>query len=280
MRRGWSSDDNRVYRFVDLRRLYIQMHQKVVTLIDTLYIGFLVEQVRRGNQQAFETLHDMFHRSVYKAAQYRVGEEHAADVTQETFYRAYRYLRTLRNSEQFGPWLMRIARNVSRDWLRERGRIQDNEKFDVDELAHVLVELEWAKQDDAENPVWRLLTPLALTEHSASKLALGCRALCDIIRGQLQRAQAIPTWRVTEESELEGAYEGIVVISEGQQFTLNGTVKGKVVIKDNAVFVCNGFLNGDVEKSPLGTAIVHGKIRGNIHTTEPQILKAEEDAGE
>ena len=116
------------------------MHQKVVTLIDTLYIGFLVEQVRHGNQQAFETLHDMFHRSVYKAAQYRVGEEHAADVTQETFYRAYRYLRTLRNSEQFGPWLMRIARNVSRDWLRERGRIQDNEKFDVDELAHVLVD--------------------------------------------------------------------------------------------------------------------------------------------
>lgn len=51
-------------------------------------------------------------------------------------------------------------------------------------------------------------------------------------------------------------------------------------IYTDAPEVCNGFLNGDVEKSPLGTAIIHGKIHGNIHTTEPQILKAEEDAGE
>lgn len=110
----------------------------MVTLIDTPHIAFLVEQARKGNEQAFETLHDTFRGAVYKTAQYRVGNQHAADVAQETFYRAYRYLRTLRKPDQFGPWLMRIARNVCRDVGVEQGVIRAQEPYDVDELSQVL----------------------------------------------------------------------------------------------------------------------------------------------
>lgn len=112
----------------------------MVTRIDTEHVGFLVEQVRHGNTQAFQKLHDMFRKTVYKTARYRVGEHHADDVTQEVFYRAYRYLRTLRDSEHFGPWLIRIARNVCQDWHRHRGIIQESEVLNLDDLAQLLPE--------------------------------------------------------------------------------------------------------------------------------------------
>lgn len=94
--------------------------------------------MQRGNEQAFEQLHDAFRVAIYKTAQSRVGTQYAADVTQETFYRAYRYLRTLRNPGQFGPWLMRIAHNVCRDLGKELGMIRERELFDVNELSQVL----------------------------------------------------------------------------------------------------------------------------------------------
>jgi len=130
--------------------------------------------------------------------------------------------------------------------------------------------LEWAQQDDSENPVWRLLTPLRGEETSASTLALSCHALSDVIRSKLKQTQSTPTWLVTEDAELEGYYEGVVVICEGRQFTLNGSVKGKVVIQAHATFVCEGFLNGDVEKDPLGQLVSSGQIRGNITTMQLQ----------
>jgi RNA polymerase sigma-70 factor (ECF subfamily) len=114
------------------------MRLKVVTLIDSSHIGFLVDQVRQGNERAFEQLHHMFQGAVYKLARYKVGEAHAEDVVQETFFRAHRYLHTLRSDIQFGPWLLRIARNVAHDYVRRVGQLRAAESEDIDVLAHVL----------------------------------------------------------------------------------------------------------------------------------------------
>src|SRR5947207_2826511 len=48
----------------------------------------------------------------------------AADLTQEVFVRAYRALPRLQTPEAFTSWLYRIAVNLSRNWLRDRGRVR------------------------------------------------------------------------------------------------------------------------------------------------------------
>lgn len=98
-----------------------------MTPIDNLLIGFLAEEARQGKEEAFEKLHSMFRKTVIKTAQYRVGADDAEDVAQEAFARAFRYLRTLRHPEQFGPWLMQIVRNVCHEWQAERAAIRIQE---------------------------------------------------------------------------------------------------------------------------------------------------------
>jgi RNA polymerase sigma-70 factor (ECF subfamily) len=45
----------------------------------------------------------------------------AADLTQETFYRAYLYLENYKG-EKVKPWLLRVARNTFIDWYRREKR--------------------------------------------------------------------------------------------------------------------------------------------------------------
>lgn len=138
-----------------------------------------------------------------------------------------------------------------------------------DSIAKYNAVLEWAKQMDAENPVWTILTPIDVSETSASLLALSCRALSDVLRENLRKAAPPAVWSIDEETVLEGAYEGIVRVNKGQTFTLNGSVIGKVIVEDGATFICNGYLKGDVEKSPQGVFVYEGKVSGNVRTVKP-----------
>ncbi|MCL6452669.1 MAG: sigma-70 family RNA polymerase sigma factor [Alicyclobacillus sp.] len=109
--------------------------------IDTLqHIGYLVDQSRRGDEAAFERLYHRFREPVYKAARYRVGEMMAPDVAQEAFYRAWRHLPTLRESERFGPWLMRIVHNVCVEMGRKLGVEPAYRAVDLDAIAHPLAD--------------------------------------------------------------------------------------------------------------------------------------------
>jgi RNA polymerase sigma-70 factor (ECF subfamily) len=64
--------------------------------------------------------------AVYATAYYYAGRYGAAeDITQETFWTAYRSLRTLHDPAQFGPWLKGIATRTAANWLRRNlGRMR------------------------------------------------------------------------------------------------------------------------------------------------------------
>lgn len=81
---------------------------------ETLVIGTL-----RGDKSAFAELYDRRAR-IIRAICYDFTRDStvAADLTQETFLRAWRNLRTLRDPERFGPWLIGIARQVCNEWRR------------------------------------------------------------------------------------------------------------------------------------------------------------------
>ncbi|HEX8373066.1 MAG TPA: sigma-70 family RNA polymerase sigma factor [Chthoniobacterales bacterium] len=74
-----------------------------------------------GDRSAFEELIRANAMRVYAVAFAVLQErEEAEDVAQETFLRAFRDRRQLREPERFVAWLSTIARNLSRDRLRKK----------------------------------------------------------------------------------------------------------------------------------------------------------------
>jgi len=84
-----------------------------------------VRRAQEGDVRAFEQLFQQYHRGIYNTIyQMTRNDADAADLTQEVFVRAYRALPRLQTPEAFTSWLYRIAVNLSRNWLRDRGRVR------------------------------------------------------------------------------------------------------------------------------------------------------------
>ncbi len=84
-----------------------------------------VRRAQEGDVRAFEQLFQQYQRGIYNTVfQMTHNDADAADLTQEVFVRAYRALPRLQTPEAFTSWLYRIAVNLSRNWLRDRGRVR------------------------------------------------------------------------------------------------------------------------------------------------------------
>ena len=79
----------------------------------------LVAQVQKGNLDAFEGLYDRYKTMIYRTA-LGITHDHAAaeEITQECFVRAYRNMHRVDTNTCLGPWLHRIAANLSYNWWR------------------------------------------------------------------------------------------------------------------------------------------------------------------
>ena len=81
-----------------------------------------VELARRGDIAAFNKLVERHQSTVYNVCLRMLGDvQHAEDATQETFFAAYRSLKSFRGGV-FRGWLLRIASNQCYDQLRHRQR--------------------------------------------------------------------------------------------------------------------------------------------------------------
>jgi len=85
---------------------------------------FLMEEVRRGSAEAFETLYDRHHRAAFNFFLRFLRDSRAAeDLLQETFLRVFTHRETYRPAATFKTWLFTIARNLLVDhWRRTRTR--------------------------------------------------------------------------------------------------------------------------------------------------------------
>ena len=82
----------------------------------------LINDAKRGDVDAFNTLILAYQTQVYNVAYRVMGESaSAADATQEAFISAYKNLRRFRGGS-FKAWLMRIVTNACYDELRRRKR--------------------------------------------------------------------------------------------------------------------------------------------------------------
>jgi RNA polymerase sigma-70 factor, ECF subfamily len=111
----------------------------------------LVEHARQGDQQAFAILYRRYQRVIYSLIRHLTSdEEAAADLTQETFIKAWHALPRLRTNCAFSGWLRIIATNL----VRDRGRRRRPETTITDHTTEDGLELDPA--DEGLGPEERL----------------------------------------------------------------------------------------------------------------------------
>ncbi len=83
----------------------------------------LVTRVCAGDAEAFRLIFERYSRPVISFIFDMVNDRALAEeLTQETFVRAFRAIRTMRRETKLSTWLFGIARNVARESLRARAR--------------------------------------------------------------------------------------------------------------------------------------------------------------
>ncbi len=111
--------------------------------LNTGELARLVRQAQSGDPGAFENLMLRFQTPVRLYLSHLVGdEEQACDLTQDTFWQAWKRLPTLRDPIYFRAWLFRVATNRARSWLRHRRLVS-------------LVSLEWLTSNAEEGATRR-----------------------------------------------------------------------------------------------------------------------------
>ncbi len=107
----------------------------------------LIERVQAGDRVAFESLVEAHQGAVYGYFRARVLQAlDAEDLTQEVFLRCYVGRAQFDPSYMLRPWLMGIARNLLREYIREQRRrkevgwtelcIEVDEMLDGDDLPY------------------------------------------------------------------------------------------------------------------------------------------------
>lgn len=100
-----------------------------------------IAQIRAGRPAAFNALVQRWQHPVFNFILRYVGNrEDARDLCQQTFIRAYRNLKHLRDPRKFTAWLYRIAHNTCRDAARSRHLTSLDARADADTGPYVLVD--------------------------------------------------------------------------------------------------------------------------------------------
>lgn len=80
------------------------------------------------NEAWREAVHEFSGLVFATARYYTQDEEQAADIMQEAFLRAFRYIKTFDGRASFKTWLLRIAINLTKDYTRWK-RVRRNEEL-------------------------------------------------------------------------------------------------------------------------------------------------------
>lgn len=112
----------------------------------------LVKRAKRGNTQAFEELVKRYEQRIYNVT-YRLlsNEEEAKDALQDTFIRAFRFIKKFKGDSSFYTWIYRIATNVCLTRLKQRKR-KEQVTFSLDAPVQEDEDLQREIPDDKHTP--------------------------------------------------------------------------------------------------------------------------------
>jgi RNA polymerase sigma-70 factor, ECF subfamily len=121
---------------------------KTITLLFCFAVNDLIEQLKRGSQEAFQALvAQCSHNVISTCFGLLDNMEDAEDMAQDVFIEVYKSVHRFRKESDLNTWIYRIAINKSLDLLRKRKR---KKRFgDLRALFH-------AKAKPADSPHQRL----------------------------------------------------------------------------------------------------------------------------
>ena len=153
----------------------------------------LVQRALQADPESFGRLCSRYYNSLLAVADSILLDHHLAeDAAQEALAAACRQLPKLKKPERFGPWIIAICRNVSRDMLREcqiqRKPVeirQDESNSENDEQRAILTEaLQQLPQHLRETVFLRFYN-----EMSYRQMARVLRTSEQVIDGRIRRAK-------------------------------------------------------------------------------------------
>ncbi|MEB5453997.1 MULTISPECIES: sigma-70 family RNA polymerase sigma factor [Virgibacillus] len=87
-------------------------------------INQLVKKAQKGDEKAYIILFKKYEEDIYRMAyMYVRNQEDALDIVQETAYKSFDQIKTLKQPEYFKSWLIRIAINTAINQLRKKKNI-------------------------------------------------------------------------------------------------------------------------------------------------------------
>lgn len=85
----------------------------------------LITDYLEGDDTALSFLVDRYIKDVYRFAYQLTNDTGIAeDVTQESFVKAWKHIRSYRQDSSFKTWIFTIARNTAIDWLRKQKEVR------------------------------------------------------------------------------------------------------------------------------------------------------------
>jgi RNA polymerase sigma-70 factor (ECF subfamily) len=98
----------------------------------------LIARACRGEDEAFRLIFQRHVRPIISFIYDIVGQRDLAEeLTQETFVRAYKSLKALRDETKLSTWLFGIAKNVAREALRSRGKEEHRVDIDNEQVSEL-----------------------------------------------------------------------------------------------------------------------------------------------
>lgn len=89
-----------------------------------IHINKLVKRAQKGDESAFLSLFQEYEKDIYRMSYLYVKNKHdALDVVQETAYRSFKKISTLKNPDVFKTWLIKIATSCAKDILRKKKKV-------------------------------------------------------------------------------------------------------------------------------------------------------------
>ena len=174
------------------------------TLNDGASDARLVEDVRRGNSEAFGTLVTRYEKRLQRLLRRLVhDQEQARDLAQETFLKVYQHLDQFDNSRRFGPWLFRVAVNLAVDWLRRRRpMVRMSQMSRVDESPMEVVDPDPRPRLELEQEIQRVLQDIPLNYRTVLILRDLEGFSCSEVAAIEGRREATIRWRLSRAREM------------------------------------------------------------------------------
>lgn len=121
----------------------------------------LVEEVYKGDIDAFNKLISRYTNAVYGVAYSKLGDFHIAqDIAQEVFVKAYKKLSYLKQPDKVGSWLYSVTTRECIDWLRSNKQEFCELEDSIGVTQQETAEEKLLKKEVSEN-VWKALNSLS-----------------------------------------------------------------------------------------------------------------------